>query len=420
MNKSCKQGISIAGACLMLVLVFAYNQWQMGATQQRPSLENNSQNSLQHQPPQPQKVLAADVAVLQIVTGSYNATITAYGNTESRYGLTLQAQVGGQISGLSAQLETGQLIKTGDVLVELDSRDYEAALATAKAELSSARVALLEEQRQGEQAALEWQSAGLEDAPDSELVLRRPQLESAQAAYNQAKAAVVSAQRDLENTQVKAPFNALVIERLIAPGSLVQEGTELATLYSSDEMEVTINLTASDWKNLPARFDEPGQWPADIVAVDGSGRWSAYVSRQSSHLDTETRQRALVLQINNPLAQNPPLYPGQFVQASLSGIAQSGLWKLPVSALSQRSEIWFVTAENTLDSFGATILFSDTDAIYLRPPASLSSTPQLVLIRPLNSYLQGMKVNPVRQEDRENQIGIGSSNNARRGDQHNG
>ena len=380
-----KQWLMIAGAIALLMAVLAYNGARMSTNQQRPL------------PPAQQETAGASVDVIEVSSGRYQATVTAYGSAEARYQLTLAAQVSAEVTTLTPKLEIGEQVQQGEVLLQLDDRDYQAALANAQSDLASARVSLLEEEREGAQALAEWQSAGLEGEPDSELVFRRPQLAAARATLNQAEAALSSAQRDLENTQVKAPFSALVVERLVAPGSLVQVGTELATLYSSDSVEITLELSPQQWQSLPQASNrqwlaEP--WPVTLTAVNGNGQWQGQVLRQSLNLDAETRQRALVVSVASPLEHTPALLPGTFVEASLPGEARAGLWKLPPAALSQRSEIWYVTQENTLASFAAQIAFSDKTAIYVQPPENLSESVQRVLVHPLNSYLQGMRVTP--------------------------
>jgi RND family efflux transporter MFP subunit len=367
-------------------------------------LFNASQSSNHNKRPLPTgkpPVNAANVAVINAESGRYRAHLTVFGNAQARYNMTLQAQVAGEITTLSPSLETGQRVQQGDTLLQLDDRDYLSALSSARANLASAKVALLEEEREGAQAQAEWDAAGLDGDPDSELVFRKPQLAAAEASLANARSEVARAQRDLDNTRVQAPFNALVVARLVAPGSLVQTGTDLATLYSSDEIEITLELSSADWNNLPASLDPNQPWPVQLTAVNGSGQWQGQVTRLALNLDETTRQRALVVTVQSPLDQQPALLPGTFVEAELTGVERDGLWQLPPSALSQRSEIWYVSADNTLASFPAQVAFADPNAIYVAPPAALAGSTQQVLVRPLNSYLQGMLVNPQLKSEGE-------------------
>ena len=255
---------------------------------------------------------------------------------------------------------------------------------------------LLEEERQALQAEAEWRASGLEGEPDSPLALRQPQLAAARTALDNAQAAVDSARYDLAQTRITLPFDALVISRDIAPGSYLQAGTQVATVYSSDRVEITLSLPARDWQNLPDGDRLlSGAWPVTLTGVENGQQWQGRVLRTEQHLDSTTRQRSLVVAVDQPLALEKPLLPGTFLKARLVGDQVDGLWQLPSSALSQRGEIWFVDTDEQLDHFATDPLFNDGEHIYVRAPKTLAGTPIQVLSHPLNSYLKGMLVNPV-------------------------
>ncbi|MFD2113408.1 efflux RND transporter periplasmic adaptor subunit [Thiorhodococcus fuscus] len=344
-----------------------------------------------------------DVRVVRVTPARYQAQVSGYGEARAHYALTLTAQVSGRVDALSEHLESGQRVAKGDVLVQLEDSDYRAAVASAQNDLASAQLALLEEQRQGVQAAAEWKASGLRGKPDSELVLRKPQLAAAKAAVAHAEATLVSAREDLAETRITAPFDALVVERTVAPGSYVQAGTQVASLYSLDRLEVSVALSARDWSTLPdTQTLTRGDWPARLTSVEDGQVWTGRVLRAERHLDETTRQRALVIAVDHPLDRSPPLLPGTFVEAEVAGRELDGLWRLPSAALSQRGEIWRVDPEGNLESFAAEPVFSDAQGIYIEVPETLRGTEQQVLVHPLNGYLPGMAVNPVevsRDED---------------------
>ncbi|WP_273149489.1 efflux RND transporter periplasmic adaptor subunit [Methylophaga thiooxydans] len=377
-------------AIVLLVAVIFYARTMMAAQSERPM------------PMQPDKVANPEVSVIIAETGSYTAEIEAFGAAQAHFDITLTAQVAGQVEQINTQFENGQRLNQGDWLAQLENSDYQAAVNSAKQALAEAKVTLLEEERQGLQALTEWQSSGLEGQPDSDLVLRKPQLEAAKQSVEQAQANLKSAEQDLAQSLLKVPFDALVVNRKIAPGSYVQTGTEVAELYSTDRVEVAVSLAATDWQKLPSHdMLNTTKWPATLISVEHDQQWQGYVLRSEQHLDGETRQRALVLAVDKPFDQENRLYPGTFVKAEIQGLTVDGLWKLPSSALSQRGEIWYVTDDNTLDKFTATTAFTKASDIYIKPPAEFNNTSKAVLAHPLNSYLKGMAVNQVENNDYE-------------------
>lgn len=343
-----------------------------------------------------------EVAVKAVRSSEYTAQIRGYGESSAHFSLTLTAQTSGQVIEQAEIFEPGCRVAKGTRLVQLDDSEYRSAVANAESELASVRLDLLEEQRQVVQARAEWQASGLSGEPDSSLVLRKPQLAAAKAEVVKAEAALESAETTLSRTQITTPFDALVVDRLTTPGSYLQKGTEVATLYSTDRMEISVPLSSRDWANLP----EPetlgsGRWPVRLANVENGRIWSGRVLRAEQHLDSQTRQRTLLVAVDFPLDQSPPLLPGTFLQAELTGRTLKDVWQLPITALSQRGEVWYITDENSLARFAAEPLFSDETHLYVTAPVEFSADAVRVVVHPLSSYLPGMRVVPVQENSHE-------------------
>lgn len=342
--------------------------------------------------------LRPDVVVKTVSRGMYTARVEGYGEAKPHFSVALTAQTTGLVLEQWEQFEPGNRVKKGDVLLTLDDSDYLKTLAEAKSDLATAELALLEEEREASQAKTEWKASGLAGEPDSELVLHKPQLVAAKAAVAQAKAALTSAQKDVNRCRIRAPFDAVIIERLTAPGSYLQAGTEVATLYSTDMMEISIPLAAKDWANLPVEQTlTTSSWPVRLTGVESGATWQGRVLRSQLHLDETSRQRKLLLALDSPFDQAEPLLPGTFVLASLEGKSIANIWELPDTALSQRGEIWYVTEDNTLACFMADSVFTSGNNIYIRVPQEFSDGASIV-VHPLSSYLSGMVVNPVEED----------------------
>jgi len=187
-----------------------------------------------------------------------------------------------------------------------------------------------------------------------------------------------------------------VISRDVSPGSYLQTGTQVASLYSTDWVEVKVSLSDREWQSLPdASTLTTGDWPVILQAVEGAATWQGKVLRIEQHLDGTTRQRSLIVGVDKPLDQQPALYPGVFVEVSLAGRQMDNLWQVPTTSLSQRGEIWYVTADNILAKFPTSPVFSDENYIYIRPPQQLADFPQQILLQPISSYVEGMAVAPI-------------------------
>jgi len=278
------------------------------------------------------------------------AEVAGYGAAEPHYQLSLTAQVSGRVKDVSPNLEPGARVADGQWLARLEDSDIRATVASAEYDLASARQALLEEEREQVQDRSEWKASGMRGTPESDLVLRDPQLATAQAAVVNAQAALDSARVNLDQTTILAPFDALVVARAISPGSYVQAGEKVATLYSTDRVEVAVALSARGWANLPdiAGLSGPDGPAVTLVDVASGQTWEGCVVRAEGHRSATTRQRNLIIAVDAPLDRDPTLLPGTFLQARVPGRLVDGLWKLPSAALSQRGDVWIVDADATI------------------------------------------------------------------------
>lgn len=348
-------------------------------------------------PTREETTVRPDVSVVSVTTGEYHANVQAYGASRAHYQITLTSEVDGRVQMVSQNFESGQRVSEGETLARLENSNYRAALTATEQELAAARVTLLEEERAVIQAQNEWLASGLEGDPASDLVLRQPQLAQAEAAVKNAQAQRDSAAYDLEQTHIRAPFDALVIERHIAPGSYLSAGGDVAMLYSTDYLEIRVAMSEREWRNLnntDALIND--LTPVLLTSVETGQHWQGTVRRVEQHLDDTARQRSIIIAVDNPLAQTPPLHPGTFLQATIRGRPISGLWKLPPTALSQRGQVWYINDDNTLAAFETQAAFIEEDAIYVRPPDELKDSTQQVVTQPLNSYQLGMQIKPVQ------------------------
>ena len=344
-------------------------------------------------PVQQQEAAVANVGVVAVSTASHQALVNGYGEVTSRYVLSLTSQVSGEVTRLAEHFETGARFRKGEVMAYLNDTVYQQAVTTAKVAVEEAKVALEEERLQGLQARQEWTRSGLEGEPTSALVLREPYLKAAQAALDDAKAQLSSAERDLALTQIVAPFDAVVVSRDIQPGSYIQAGGAVASLYSVGEAEIAIPLSAAQWRNLPQ--SENAGWNVSVTDMDGINHWTGKVVRIEQHLDTASRQRSAIVQVNNPLDQEIPLYFGSYVSAQIAGITWNNIWQIPASAVSQKQEIWYVDDNNELAKASPDVLFQDKDYAYIQPVNGLTEAE--IVARPLNSYLVGTRVRPLAE-----------------------
>ncbi len=347
------------------------------------------------------------VPVLQVETitatpQSYKVIIESYGTIQPRTQGTLTAQVNGEIIKVADSFRQGSFFEKGDVLLEIDPRDYQATLINAKANASQAQATLAQEQAQAKQAARDWKRLGNSGkAPD--LVLRKPQLAAAKAQLEWNKAALAKAELDLQRTRIKAPYAGRIISKNVDLGQYVTTGAQIAEIFAIDYVEVRLPLTNREYAHIDVNESYRGEQsvanssnsPAVIIHSqigDTSYDYKGYISRSEGVFDTSTRQTFVVAHIDDPYGKRnegiPPLKIGQFVTAKIEGKTLENVFILPNRAVYQGNYV-FVVENDVVKRRQINQIWQDDDNTVIN---SGIAEGDVVVTTPLNNTISGTQV----------------------------
>lgn len=271
------------------------------------------------------------VAVEEISVEPLTLKVDSYGVIKPKYETEIVAQVGGEIVELSAVFVRGGFVEKGQLLARIDPSDYEAALIDADANLASAMAALEKERAQGKVAAEEWKR--ITDASPTKLSLREPQLAQELARVKASEAAVLRAKRNLERTEIKAPYDAMIEERNIGLGSYVGTGSRVGKLLGTAIAQVRLPVADNQLQFLVdqgenATVNLHGTYAGEETV------WQAKIARNEGVIDNKSRMSYLVAEIKDPYAislsdEKTPLRFGSYVKAKILGIELAQATKLP-------------------------------------------------------------------------------------------
>lgn len=286
------------------------------------------------------------VSVESVSAQDYQVVITSFGEVEPLERTQLAAQVSGEVVSWHPSFVPGGLIKRGDILFSIEKDTYEAALWQAEAELSRAKAALIEEQARADVAKEE--AKRLDSSRVTDLYLRKPQLLSAQAAVKSAEAGLKIAKRDLENCEVKAPFDALVVSRNIGVGQFVSMGAQVAVLNNVEAAEITIPIAGFDTAFLPEDVagNEARVTSRGIVTVTRDGQ----IARDLGVVDSATRMGQLVVRVDDPYgfkSGQAKLKFGSYAEVSFIGKTLENVFRLPQELVTNQT-VWVVDEEQKL------------------------------------------------------------------------
>src|SRR5712692_9029882 len=159
----------------------------------------------------------------------------------------IRARVSGYLTEI--HFTDGQIVKQGDLLFVIDPRPYDATLATAQAQLGQASAQADLAQRQLERSA-ELRKKDFE--PASSYDQRVSELKVAAASVDSAKAAIRSAELNVEFTHITAPLSGRISNHQVSVGNLIGGGDSpstpaLTTIVSLDPIWFYFDMSESDY-----------------------------------------------------------------------------------------------------------------------------------------------------------------------------
>jgi len=334
---------SLTKKLLPLVVLVAFILVAYTVTSFPPSAKKARTNN------KPQLMVDVQTLLLRDVT----LELSSYGTVKPRTQSMLLPQVSGQIMAISPNFQEGGFFKKGEVLVEIDNRDYQVEIKIAQATLFTAKQALSEEQARVEQALQDWKRLGNEEqAPD--LVLRKPQLLAAQANVLSAEAKLSKAELALERTRIKAPYDGRILNKYVDLGQVVSISNQLAEIYATDYVEIRLPLKNIDlpYIDLPENdknntlINQTYPQVSIFSEISVKQEWLGNIVRTEGAFDQNSQQLYVVAQVDDPYGISPrnnmPIKIGQYVSATIKGRTLNNVLAIPNSAIYQGSYVYLV------------------------------------------------------------------------------
>lgn len=302
--------------------------------------------------------LLVDTYPLELTTEQFR--VRSQGTVQPRTQTVLSAEVSGAIIEMSPKFVAGGVFAANEVLMRIDPSDYRVAVNRTRA---------LVKQRQIEyDGAKKLRSQGYR--AESEYA-------SAAAALAAAEAEFDSAQRNLERTYIRLPYEGMVLSKESDLGQFVNPGTRLGVTFATDVAEVRLPLTDQElaFVDLPGATDVARSGSADgpmvRLTATRKGRqeaWDARIVRSEGVVDERSRVTYAVAQIEDPYrlhGDGTPLPIGTFVAAEIAGTQGVEAIRIPRTALRGSNQVLVVTADDKIDIRAVDIAYSDQGFVYV-------------------------------------------------------
>ncbi|MBL0319935.1 MAG: efflux RND transporter periplasmic adaptor subunit [Alphaproteobacteria bacterium] len=179
---------------------------------------------------------AASVITITMAPVSLHAALSAVGTLEAAESADLKAEYAGQVKAIP--LQEGQLVKKGDVLVELDDSIAKADLAKANAVLANMKTQF-----------------GRSEELQKKNYISKQELDQSKSGYQEALAAADSARVRYDKTKIRAPFDGIAGLRNFSVGDYIEVGRLLTTVDKIDPVKVDFMVPEKNFGDIKSGLD---------------------------------------------------------------------------------------------------------------------------------------------------------------------
>jgi membrane fusion protein, multidrug efflux system len=233
-------------------------------------------------------------------------TLAAIGSVAAVHGVTVSADMPGVVDRIA--IDSGRMVRAGEVLVELDARQEKAQLAAAIAQRD---LNLLNLER----------ARGLADQG----IVSRADYDRSSAEHKQADARVGEIRATIARKTIRAPFSGMLGIRQVNLGQYLAAGDPVVPLQSLDPIYVNFTVPQQE----VGRLAVGGEVRVSAEGMKGS-RATGRITAVNSIVDEATRNIQVQATLANP---EGGLRPGMFVEAEVLLGASRDVVTLPTSAV---------------------------------------------------------------------------------------
>lgn len=280
------------------------------------------------QPPAVMEFLPTDVMLVK--ASELRQLMPLSGSLRAVNQASVKAKVAGEVR--DVLVREGEAVKAGQVLVKMDTSDYQARVEQAKGALLAARgqLDIATKTRDNNKALLDkgFISKTAFDNAESQYGIAQANVESARAALDVAQKALV-------DTVIRAPISGLVSMRMVQPGEKVSPDNRLLDVVDLGQMELEAAVPAVDIGHVSLGQEVQ-------VKVEGQPKpLTGKVVRINPATQAGSRSIMAYIQVENPQCA---LRVGMFAEAQLTTARKSGVLTVPQAALRGETGRHFIYA----------------------------------------------------------------------------
>ena len=367
-----KRQWAIVGGAALLVAAFLL---------QRQLASNEPQESAAR------KIPVKGVAVMVVENREVPVEIQLDGKLNALQKIELYAEVNGVLQNTGKKFEEGITYRKGETLLTLDDSEAKAAYLAAQSEFVNVITQSLPDiQIDYEEAYPEWHLY-LDQASKQKRIPPPPATNNDQLRLFLTGRGVYSSYQNMESARIRlskyrltAPFNGIVTESLVDPGTLVRAGQRLGEFIAPGMYELISTVSTSELDLI-----DTGD-PVKLNSPDTGEEWTGEVFRINAKVDPSTQRVKVFIRV-----KGDDLRDGMFMNAAIMGRRIKDAFRLPRKLIYDNQFTYIVENDSLLQRRELSILQSSPGTVIARGLESGTKIPT----EPITGAFSGMKVRVV-------------------------
>ncbi len=274
----------------------------------------------------PQPRAAIPVVVGTVKQKAMPVEVLAVGHVEAYSTVSIEAQVPGQL--LDVHFKEGDFVHKGQLLLTLDPRPYEAALAQAKAALARDKATAVNNRLQAQRYS-KLLAEGI--VPPSQVESFTSAADASDAVLNSDEAAIKTAELNLEYCTINSPIDGRTGALMLKPGNLVKVAdVPIVVINQVNPIFVNFGIPQQFWPDVKKYMAQGTLRVKATVPKDSAYVEGGTVAFVDNAVDPTTGNIHLKAAFTN--AENR-LWPGLYVNLVLTLSEQMGATVVPAQAI---------------------------------------------------------------------------------------
>ncbi len=337
-----------------------------------------------------EKEEAQAVKIRLVKNDTVPAFIPITGRLEGQKRIEIFAEVQGRFIRSSKAFKEGIAYEEGEVLIQMDNREARLSLQSQKSNLMNGIAKMLPDLKiDYPKHHQRWQDY-LENLKVDEPLEPLPKVDQQQVKYfvtarniyNQYYSIQSQAER-LSKYTIRAPFDGVVTESLIDPGTLVRPGQKLGEYIATGRYEMKAALSARELA-LVDKKDSVALWSDDI-----SGRWAGKVVRINEKIDAETQSAQVFVGTSGE-----PLKEGMYLEGKIYTGSVPNAYEVLRKYVEENDKVWIIKNDKLKKHPIEVVHTSQDKAIVKGLPDGTQ-----ILDESIPTAYVGMPVKPVKAEN---------------------